>query len=797
MSQITINRSERRKPTSRTNRRIQRTNWVRPGFLLLVFATALAVLSPIQTSSAADTADAPIDVVFVLDNSGSMKASDPSFLTRRAVSNFADALALNAGVEGRIAIILFDGRVRVAQPLTPVGSITSNGDLARALSSLDYSGQRTNSTAGIERALYELHENGRPHARQAIVFLSDGKIDTGNARGDATVARWLRDDLASESAASGVRIFGIAFTDDADYQLMQALAQRTDARYYRAFEASELASVIDDVLAKIDDAAGDQMAGGAVAQVDLPATPPAAPSLPDVAAAPVEDTQGFGLLGWIPVVLFLGGASLFIGFRQRKIGRDLRGRSALKGAAHQSKSPAPDVPPGQLLDTSGQLGEMSGVIALDPDRTTIGRDPHNDVTLDHDAVSSEHAVIEVHDGRYWLQNLRATNGTCLGERKLGPDERVALKGGDHIRFADVELMFAVAGYVPVGGTVFLSSSQAASQHQSDAISQRSEATVYTEATGATEVDFERVDPFEDVEPNDAPHPIFPDDSNELISQTESTQENAFTEQGEPLRSATFLGHDAQHGADSQDALDAPGAAKPILTEVFEQGPQGESPTMALLPDPPPEPKTEFAGPPIALVPEEPPAFPASIPTSLLAPVPTTATLELETAPLREALEFHLARVSELSADFTRFVDQAFDEELRSALPVAARDLLKASLESGRIEQSEYTYERVRYVTCAVPGAMDDARKLFVDCFGGFTRLLAEELQSEPFVADRCETLVVLSFGFDGTPWVSLSIVPEDGQEPQIDLLTYEFLTDEERREIEPSPGPEVSQSGLA
>ena len=166
-----------------------------------------------------------------------MKANDPEFLTRRAVSNFVDALAADATLHGRVALVLFDGRARLAQPLVPASDIASTRALGATLASLDYSGQRTDSPAGIERALYELRDRGRDEARKAIVFLSDGRIDTGDPRNDVEVARWLREDLASESAEGDVRIFAIAFTDDADYQLMQALARRTNARYYRAFAA--------------------------------------------------------------------------------------------------------------------------------------------------------------------------------------------------------------------------------------------------------------------------------------------------------------------------------------------------------------------------------------------------------------------------------------------------------------------------------------------------------------------------------------------------------------------------------
>ncbi len=150
-----------------------------------------------------------VDVVFVLDNSRSMRNSDPYYLTRTAVANFASALADDPEIDGRIAVILFDGKARLVRGSTEINAGETDALLRDALAELDFSGQRTNSPAGIERALYEFRQNGPDNARRAIVFLTDGEIDTGDAQSDLDAARWLREDLASESEASGIRIFGV------------------------------------------------------------------------------------------------------------------------------------------------------------------------------------------------------------------------------------------------------------------------------------------------------------------------------------------------------------------------------------------------------------------------------------------------------------------------------------------------------------------------------------------------------------------------------------------------------------
>ena len=54
-----------------------------------------------------------IDIVLVLDNSGSMKTNDPDFLTRDVVTNFVDGLGDNS----RLGMVIFGREATLAEPL--------------------------------------------------------------------------------------------------------------------------------------------------------------------------------------------------------------------------------------------------------------------------------------------------------------------------------------------------------------------------------------------------------------------------------------------------------------------------------------------------------------------------------------------------------------------------------------------------------------------------------------------------------------------------------------------------------
>jgi len=69
--------------------------------------------------------------------------------------------------------------------------------------------------------------------------------------------------------------------------------------------------------------------------------------------------------------------------------------------------------------------------------TALGRSPSNTVIVDEPFASSEHALIALRGGRWWLEDLASTNGTYLnGQRLTAP----AIVGtGDEIGIGGVRL----------------------------------------------------------------------------------------------------------------------------------------------------------------------------------------------------------------------------------------------------------------------------------------------------------------------------------------------------------------------
>jgi FHA domain-containing protein len=71
--------------------------------------------------------------------------------------------------------------------------------------------------------------------------------------------------------------------------------------------------------------------------------------------------------------------------------------------------------------------------------STIGRDAGNDVVVNDEAASARHAVVELSDGSWWVEDQGSTNGTLLNGTRLARRERVV--DGDVIDVGRVALRF--------------------------------------------------------------------------------------------------------------------------------------------------------------------------------------------------------------------------------------------------------------------------------------------------------------------------------------------------------------------
>lgn len=175
------------------------------------FIVALSALSSTSNLKTMVRTSVPLDIVLVLDMSGSMddyfgsggnRQSRISAL-KTAVNNFIDATAsINDNIENpderhEISIVKFAGdksnsvgdnkywdffnRYNYSQVVTNLASYTSSNanSLKRTVNELDPAGG-TQADYGMELAEAQLNSHGRENAQQVVVFFTDGEPGDGS-----------------------------------------------------------------------------------------------------------------------------------------------------------------------------------------------------------------------------------------------------------------------------------------------------------------------------------------------------------------------------------------------------------------------------------------------------------------------------------------------------------------------------------------------------------------------------------------------------------------------------------------
>ncbi|QBE64267.1 FHA domain-containing protein [Pseudoduganella lutea] len=93
-------------------------------------------------------------------------------------------------------------------------------------------------------------------------------------------------------------------------------------------------------------------------------------------------------------------------------------------------------------------GVLEKTVQLTKERMTIGRHPHNDIVLEHQTVSGEHAAITTILDDSFLEDLYSTNGTFVNGHRVGKHH---LQHGDTLKLAKYSIDFVADGIRPISG----------------------------------------------------------------------------------------------------------------------------------------------------------------------------------------------------------------------------------------------------------------------------------------------------------------------------------------------------------
>lgn len=149
------------------------------GKLEIVIAIAVLLLSNFCVNAASEKYANRMNVVFVMDASGSMKNTDGQGWRYEAVDLFL-GLATNSG--NYMGAVVFNDEIILRQDMQGIDGMESKTALSAQIRQAAVTGD-TDIGKAIEQAVQMLDENRNPNLPSAVILLSDGNTDLPAAKG--------------------------------------------------------------------------------------------------------------------------------------------------------------------------------------------------------------------------------------------------------------------------------------------------------------------------------------------------------------------------------------------------------------------------------------------------------------------------------------------------------------------------------------------------------------------------------------------------------------------------------------
>ena len=181
--------------------------------ILTVFALLLAVMASPISAAAVDTANANrMNVVFVMDESGSMLNTDADSLRYDAMELFLGLATESGNYMGAVA---FDDDVILQRDIVGIEGMGDKTALSQAVRSVSSQGD-TNIGKAIETAVQMLQDSGNPALPSAIILLSDGNTDLDGDDAALQESYTSRDNAINMARANGYTIYSVCLNANGD-----------------------------------------------------------------------------------------------------------------------------------------------------------------------------------------------------------------------------------------------------------------------------------------------------------------------------------------------------------------------------------------------------------------------------------------------------------------------------------------------------------------------------------------------------------------------------------------------------
>ena len=224
--------------------------------VIIMLLTCLSTAVSAEELTEEDSGQMNLDVVFVLDSSGSMNESDPNRVAVDAFSLFTDLCDESCS----LGYTVYSEKIKESEEITPLDKkhLASLRDKITSLNTNPYGD--TDIALGLTKAmsLHQANKDTRENRKKAIILLSDG--NTHLIGGSRTVAESQKelDTTLQKLNESNIPVYAIGLNYDGtlDKKETQKIASKTQGKAYETKSSEELPAIIADIFGDICEITG-------------------------------------------------------------------------------------------------------------------------------------------------------------------------------------------------------------------------------------------------------------------------------------------------------------------------------------------------------------------------------------------------------------------------------------------------------------------------------------------------------------------------------------------------------------
>lgn len=182
-----------------------------------------------------------LDVLFVMDYSGSMKTNDSRDIAKGMVKAFVDTVH---SADIRVGFVAYNDRILTSTSPHSIQDDKERETLKELIDQERYSGN-TDIGLGLAYGLKLLEEE--TERKRVIVLISDGEPDlAGSDTGRTTeMSKQDMEEAAGRCAEEGIPVYSIAFGDyDGNAEALKVISERTFAQMYTAETPERLIEIL-------------------------------------------------------------------------------------------------------------------------------------------------------------------------------------------------------------------------------------------------------------------------------------------------------------------------------------------------------------------------------------------------------------------------------------------------------------------------------------------------------------------------------------------------------------------------